>query len=267
MHRLILCLSILFFPSAGFAQDKETRTDSIFPPARTAQIPRTRWDHIAESALWTRAALSALKQHGAALVETVPRDIDDWCPAYPMASAEKRRAFWVGFLSALAKYESTHRPHAVGGGGRWFGLLQILPGTARGYGCRAGTGRALLDGPANLSCAIRIMTRTVRRDGVVSRGMRGVAADWGPLVSRAKRHEMMAWTKAQNYCKPLSSVRPQARPVAWVGTRGTVAVRPRMRPAGYVEVVMPSEPALEIVTPTEPELEIVTPRQTGSASP
>lgn len=234
-------------------------TVSVFPPARTAQIPRTRWDHRSESALWTRSALSALKQHGAALVETVPRDIGDWCPAYPTASAEKRRAFWVGFLSALAKYESTHRPHAVGGGGRWFGLLQILPGTARGYGCRARTGRALLDGPSNLSCAIRIMTRTVRRDGVVSRGMRGVAADWGPLVSRSKRHEMMAWTTSQKYCTPLSSVRPRVRPAGWTPAQGPAGVRPKPRPAGFVEIVTAQQPELEIVIPEAPELEVVIP--------
>ncbi len=189
------------------------RVIGISPPVRDGNIPRTRWEHRDESALWTRSALSALKTHGQALVEMVPKDIDDWCPAYPLASAEKRRAFWVGFLSALAKHESTYRPEAVGGGGRWYGLLQILPATARGYGCYARTGAALTHGPSNLSCAIRIMALTVPRDGVVSRRGRGVAADWGPLVSRRKRGEMMAWTSQQTYCKPLSSVRPRVRPL------------------------------------------------------
>ncbi|WP_365353270.1 transglycosylase SLT domain-containing protein [uncultured Roseovarius sp.] len=160
----------------------------------------------------TRAALSALKAHGAALTGVVPRDIANWCPSYPAASDANRRAFWVGFLSALAKHESTYDPRAVGGGGRWFGLLQILPATARGYKCRAGSGEALRDGPDNLSCAVRIMAHTVVRDGVVSEGMRGVAADWGPLHSASKRRDMQRWTRAQSYCKPLSSVRPRMRP-------------------------------------------------------
>jgi len=275
MRRLILCLYLLFLPSASQAEETEGAEAGVFPPARVAQIPRTRWDHRAESALWTRSALSALKQHGAALVETVPRDIADWCPAYPTASAEKRRAFWVGFLSALARYESTHRPHAVGGGGRWFGLLQILPGTARGYGCRARSGQALLDGPSNLSCAIRIMTRTVRRDGVVSRGMRGVAADWGPLVSRAKRHEMMAWTKSQKYCTPLSSVRPRARPEGWNPSRDLVAMRPKVRPPEVVEAALPAILELESIVPengTTPapgdlELEVGMPADSATAAP
>lgn len=187
----------------------------VKPPAgREGNLPRTRWEHKgAQGQIWTRAALSALKTHGRVLTDMVPRDIDAWCPAYPDADANGRRAFWVGFLSALAKHESTYRADAVGGGGKWYGLLQILPSTARGYGCRAGSGTALKHGPDNLSCAIRIMARTVPRDGVVSHGMRGVAADWGPFHSRSKREDMRAWVRGQSYCKPISSVRPKARPL------------------------------------------------------
>ncbi len=164
-------------------------------------------------AVWTRAAMSALKDHGKPLVDMVPKDIDTWCPAYRSATDRDRRAFWVGFLSALAKHESTYKPRAVGGGGRWYGLLQILPGTARGYKCNAGTGEALKNGAANLSCAVRIMAVTVPRDGVIyGPGGRGVAADWGPMRSAAKRRDMARWLRRQNYCKPISSTRPHPRP-------------------------------------------------------
>lgn len=171
-----------------------------------------RWDTRPEAALWTRSALAALRTHAAPLSRTVPGDIADWCPAYAQAGAAARRAFWVGFLSALARHESTYDPRAVGGGGRWFGLLQIQPSTARGYNCRATSGAALRDGSANLSCALRIMTRTVLRDGVISRGMRGVAADWGPLHSTAKRRDMAAWLRRQSYCRGAAGLRPRARP-------------------------------------------------------
>ena len=88
----------------------------------------------------------------------------------------------------------------VGGGGRWFGLVQISPGTARGYGCEAKSGQALLDGEKNLSCAIRILSTTVPRDGVVAAGGGGIAADWGPFVSSAKRKDMRDWVSGQSYC-------------------------------------------------------------------
>lgn len=186
---------------------------AVRPVARAANVPATRWTHQPGHMLWNRTALSALKTHGRPLVDMVPADIGDWCPAYPQASHAQRRGFWVGFMSALAKYESTYKPGAVGGGGRWYGLLQILPATARGYGCNVGTGAALKSGAANLSCAVRIMAVTVPRDGVIyAPGGRGVAADWGPLRSTSKRAEMAGWLKSQSYCALPSAVRPRARP-------------------------------------------------------
>ena len=207
-----MAICLILMGSLPVASAQEAVGADVAPPIRDGHIPNTRWAHLRGTDLWTRSAISALKAHGEPLVSMVPQDIGDWCPAYANASDKGRRAFWVGFLSALAKHESTYKPRVVGGGGRWYGLLQILPATARGYGCRARSGAALKHGPSNLSCGIRIMTRTVRRDGVVSRGGRGVAADWGPLVSGRKRADMQAWTRSQTYCTPLSSVRPRLRP-------------------------------------------------------
>ena len=191
-------------------------TSDLRPPARPEALPRTRWQHMEGHEVWTRAALAALKDHARPLVELVPGDIAAWCPKYPEASDAERRAFWVGFMSALAKHESTYRPWAVGGGGKWYGLLQILPATARGYKCNVGTGAALKNGAANLSCAARIMATTVPRDGVIhgykGRKGQGVTADWGPMHSAAKRRDMAGWLKQQTYCMRVDETRPQARP-------------------------------------------------------
>lgn len=188
---------------------------TIRPRARTEALPPMAWGRQGGSAIWTRAALSALQGHAKALTATVPQDIDAWCPAYRNADAAQRRAFWAGFASALARHESGQRAGAVGGGGLYHGLLQILPATARGHGCAASSGAALQNGAANLSCGLRIMARTVPRDGVIARQdgrWRGVAADWGPMRSVAKRDQMQGWLKQQSYCRPLSTVRPRARP-------------------------------------------------------
>lgn len=189
------------------------------PKMRNEAVPAMRWAHRPEDRLWTRAALSALKDHGRPLVTMVPGDIQNWCPAYAQAGPDQRSAFWVGFMSALAKHESTYRPEAVGGGGLWYGLLQILPSTARLYDCRARSGAALKNGAANLSCGIRIMAVTVPRDGVIhaytkskKRRWRGVSADWGPMRSKKKRADMAAWLRKQDYCRPLASKRPVVRP-------------------------------------------------------
>ncbi|MEL6242066.1 MAG: transglycosylase SLT domain-containing protein [Pseudomonadota bacterium] len=205
MFRLCVVLTLFLAAASASAQS---------PPARSGDVPQTRWSHRADGLLFSYSALGALEAHGAPLVEMTPSDIAAWCPAYPEADPERRRAFWVGFLSALAKHESTWNPRAVGGGGRWFGLLQISPGTARGYGCRARSGPALLDGPDNLSCGIRIMAETVPRDGVIAvkdGRWRGVAADWGPLRSASKRDEMARWLQGRPYCQPIARTRPRVR--------------------------------------------------------
>ncbi|MFP4274279.1 MAG: transglycosylase SLT domain-containing protein [Paracoccaceae bacterium] len=207
----LLALSFLFCALLPFCLAADA--GPLRPVARPEPPPPMAWDHVPGAQGWTRAALGALRRHGAPLVALVPRDIGQWCPGYPQADRAARRAFWVGLLSALAEHESTWRPRAVGGGGRWHGLVQILPATARGYGCRARSGAALRDGPANLSCALRIMAVTVPRDGVIAEGGRGVAADWGPMLDRGKRARMAAYTRMQDYCLPRRSLRPRARPL------------------------------------------------------
>ncbi|MGC9370734.1 MAG: transglycosylase SLT domain-containing protein [Paracoccaceae bacterium] len=193
----------LLLAPAGCSRQEVTARLSGSSMARMAPgaLPAMRWDHRAEAADWTRATLGALDSHGAALPDSLPADVARFCPGYARASQAERQAFWAGLLSALAKHESTWNPGAVGGGGRWFGLVQISPRTAQGYGCRAQSGAALQDGGANLSCAVRIMSRTVARDGVIAQGGRGVAADWGPMNVADKRADIAAWTSRQSYCQ------------------------------------------------------------------
>jgi hypothetical protein len=167
-----------------------------------SEVPVARWDFRPEGRQWTEASVAALASYGRPLVNIVPRDIEAWCPGYEDATEAERKAFWVGLLSSLAKHESTWRPEAAGGGGQWFGLLQISPATARHYGCEARTGEALKDGAANLACAIRILSVTVPRDGVVAANGGGIAADWGPFHQAAKREEMRTWVRSQSYCAP-----------------------------------------------------------------
>jgi hypothetical protein len=165
--------------------------------------PPMQWDHHPEAEEWTESTLVALSTKDPLLSERVPADIADWCPAYPEAPVEARRAFWAGLLSAVARYESTWNPKASGGGGRWIGLMQISPRSANYYGCDATSPGALKDGEANLACAVEIMSTQVAKDGLVAgEGNRGVGRDWMPLRNEAKRAEMAAWTRAQPYCQP-----------------------------------------------------------------
>lgn len=207
----------------------ETSLPTVRPVARNSYVPRTRWDANGGSKVWTRAAMVAVGAHGEGLDSVVPRDIERWCPAYAENPENLRRAFWVGMMSALSKHESTYNPRAVGGGDRWYGLLQIYPDTARRYGCRATTGEALKNPVDNLSCAARIMAVTVQRDQAVAlrdSRWRGVAADWGPMTKPSKIAEMANWTSKQSYCQPLENKRPTARPTTpeWSATVSTMTM-------------------------------------------
>ncbi len=208
---------------------------AIRPLARNDYHPPARWDHRPGGEVWTRAALSSIVSHGNGLETLVPRDIDAWCPGYTNNSPELRRAFWVGMMSSLAKHESTWRPEAVGGGDLWYGLLQIYPDTARRYGCYARTGADLKDATDNLSCAVRIMAVTVRRDNAIAvrdTRWRGVAADWGPMTNRSKIAEMSAWTRQQPYCERQSGL--------------TASLRPQLRPNGLNPTSLPIVEAVSI---------------------
>jgi len=164
--------------------------------------PPMQWDHHPEGEEWTESTLTALSSKDQLLSERVPADIETWCPGYHEASVQDRRAFWAGLLSAVAKYESTWNERASGGGGRWIGLMQIDPRTARNYGCEATSVGELKDGEQNLECAVEIMSTQVAKDGLVAGGgNRGIGRDWAPLRSSEKRSAMAAWTSQQPYCQ------------------------------------------------------------------
>lgn len=166
-----------------------------------AELPAARWDDTPQAQDWTKASLSMLEEDAAILVETTPTDIAAWCPAYDEADPAQRAAFWNGLLSSLAYRESTFREDAISSNGRWHGLMQISPATARGYGCEAGTSEALREGEANLRCALRIWSSTVVRDGVIAADRGGVAADWGPLQRETLRNDIQGWVSEQEYCQ------------------------------------------------------------------
>lgn len=177
-------------------------SEAKIPDLSALLLPAMHWDASPHASAWTRETLSAVAAHDAELAQTVPADITTFCPGYPKASLADRRAFWVGLLSATAKLESGHNPQALGGKGRYVGLMQISPRTAQQNQCQARTAAALKDGVANLACAVEIMAPHVAADGVVAGGgNRGIGRDWGPYRKASARAGIAAWTAKQAYCQ------------------------------------------------------------------
>lgn len=170
--------------------------------AKISDLPAMRWDARPEAASWTTQTMAVVAAHDAQLAERVPKDIAAFCPHYPKATLNERRAFWVGLLSATAKHESGFNPRATGGGGRYVGLMQISPRTAAQNQCQVHSPAALKDGPANLACAVQIVAPHVAQDGVVAgKGNLGIGRDWGPFQSKAARTDIASWTAKQSYCQ------------------------------------------------------------------
>lgn len=194
----MVCGLVLALSMAGCVQS----TLQAPPEENATAMPLMRWDGKPGSDGWTVSTMNVVAQYDQSLAGTVPADVTNWCPGYATASLHDRRAFWVGMFSALAKHESTWNPAAAGGGGRWIGLTQISPATARQYQCEATSVSALKNGSANLACAVRIAAAQVGRDGLVSGGgNRGLGRDWAPFRKASKRADMAGWISEQAYCQ------------------------------------------------------------------
>ena len=177
--------------------------EGILPDLTKTNMPVAMgWDRSPQGAGWTGATLAMVARYDSVLAGAVPGDIKAWCPGYAKNGLAERRAFWAGLLSALAKMESGWNPAAAGGGGRYIGLLQISPQTARANGCEARSAATLKDGAANLACGVRIMARQVGQDRVVAgNGRRGLGRDWGPFNKPSARAGMVGSTSRQSYCQ------------------------------------------------------------------
>lgn len=168
-------------------------------PGVTVSAPEMAWGQREGSDEWTAAALAALNDEGVTLLSTVPADVLQYCPGYATQSRDNRAAFWAGFLSKVAGQESGWNP--LSHQGEALGLLGITKAAAQQYKCADG----LLDVQANMTCAVRILSQSVVRDGAImgdeKQGWRGMARDWLKLRSSGRRTDIANWTSRQSYCK------------------------------------------------------------------
>jgi hypothetical protein len=185
-------------------------------PAPMAQAPvvTARWDDKHDGRNWTELTWASLQDHGNDLIDTMPADILSYCPGYLKADRNRRAAFWVGLISALAKWESDYKPgtsftepNIVDQAGRRVvsrGLLQISMESANSYACAIVNEQDLHNPNVNLSCAVRIMNRLVARDGQIASTTapwHGAAAYWSPFRRSKHKADLQAWTSQQAYCR------------------------------------------------------------------
>ncbi|MGY3438299.1 MULTISPECIES: transglycosylase SLT domain-containing protein [unclassified Marinovum] len=146
--------------------------------------------------LGTLAAISGCARRPEAKQEPDPRDFNP--PLHPNETPELRRLInkWSDhydvprtLVHRLAIRESTHRPGARNG--PYWGLMQILPQTARGMGFR-GASKDLLNPDVNLQYAVKYL----RGAWLLSNGSEKTAVKWYSrgYYYEAKRRGMLVQT-------------------------------------------------------------------------
>lgn len=186
------------------AVEKPGLTGRMMARLRPGSVkPVMEWGSRDGSDAWTQATVAALESEGVTLLSTVPRDVMQYCPGYAAQTPENRAAFWAGLLSSVAKYESGWNPLARRADGR-MGLMQISQTAADAYGCAG----EMLDGAANMACAVRIMADQVSRDGAIhgadnaaGQSWLGAAKSWLPFRSAGQRAGIARFTSQQSYCR------------------------------------------------------------------
>ena len=156
------------------------------------------WRKITHPKTWTAFTAAAIREHGKALIETVPFDIGWHCPKYPQMNEEQRVGFWIRLISVLGESESSmnpllvHRDTPVGPNIFSTGLLQISLVSAQQakWGCTMIQKQDdLFEWRKNITCAVKIMNQLMIEDKALSYSTNlpskqtwyGLSRYWGPF--------------------------------------------------------------------------------------
>lgn len=160
------------------ATPQVTPTPKPTPKPDLATQVHAFWDKRTSYAKkWTQYTLNALDKYGKELLATTPRDVMDFCPAFPSLNLNGRKSFWVKLISAIAAAESSFNPLVqfkesfVDRSGKNVvsrGLLQISLESSNAYGCGIENEDQLHSPRRNLECGVRILNHWVPKDGVIS---------------------------------------------------------------------------------------------------
>ncbi|MCA1931093.1 transglycosylase SLT domain-containing protein [Rheinheimera sp.] len=177
------------------------------------------WSEKNKDGSWTRITEQAVAM--SPLVKLVPADVQSFCPRYASLAQQQRSQFWVALFSAMAKPESNFKPQSFyqekfkdAQGRRVIsrGLLQISHESANQprYACDIKQPHSLHDPKVNLSCGVKIMSKWVQTDGVISqprwsKDPKGGARYWSTLrPQRGKVQSIADFTRQLPFCAPYA---------------------------------------------------------------
>lgn len=196
-------------PTEFYCNSHSCRDDITPTPAvlRRDQEPflNVAWSDHRRSDEYTTFTGEHIDNYGQDLLNTVPEDIDLYCPQYRDFSREQRRDFYISFISTVARFENnsfnpslTFRedfPDSTGNLVVSRGLLQVSLESSRGWGCPLRSANELHDASKNLECGVRILNGLMRRGNRlgsrVGGSWKGGAEYWSVLRSTHARHQQL----------------------------------------------------------------------------
>lgn len=184
-------------------------------PASPAAEGYAAWAAKDPDGSWTAIAERAVE--ATRLPDLAPAGMAEFCPGYEGAEPTGRTRFWVGLMSAMARFESAFdperdfvEPRVKDGAGRAVtsrGLLQLSIESANQprYACGIAEAADLHDPEVNLGCAARVLSYWVEQDGVIASPAsphRGGARYWSVLRHDAPyRAAIASFTRQLPVCR------------------------------------------------------------------
>ena len=174
------------------------------------------FDKHQDSFRWSIWAYEVISEFENTLLVNIPTDIKSFCLNYLNLDIEKRKVFWISFLAAITRFESFFNPEVKykenfkDRHGDYIisrGLLQLSIESALGYRCEIDYAEQLHDPKTNLKCAIKIINRWIKKDGVISvklnKAWRGAARYWSTLRRKKTLNKIKDKTAEMPMCHKL----------------------------------------------------------------
>lgn len=152
-----------------------------------------------DGVLWTTHTLRQLEKIQKNFLETIPTDLNIFCPNYASLNREQRKYFWTFLISMMTRFESNFDPNASyeegfddSGGAPVVsrGLLQISFESSKSYDCGFTSAEQIHDPYKNLTCGLNILKKWIPADrsiaGYANNSWRGGARYWSTLRAADK---------------------------------------------------------------------------------
>lgn len=213
MKKYLIALPIIVALTA--CEDWQIGGEYADPPAAHSFV-EADWDNQPAGDEWTEFTSAALSRFGGNLQNSSIKDAAAYCPNFAALDDQGRNDFFVGLLSAMARFESSFDPKRKftetfndrnGNPVISRGLLQLsIESGNGGYQCGFADENALHDPQQNLECGVRIMNKLVGQNDYIGASVggkwKGGARYWSVLrPTHSKNPKIRAFTQQMTICQ------------------------------------------------------------------